>query len=209
MDSDLQSLWAMMTVVFQQAILTTNRIILRPWRESDREPFARMNADPRVMEFFAMRLSREESDAMVDRIETHFREHGFGLWAAELLRDGAFVGFVGFDIPSYEAPYSVEIGWRLAVEHWGQGLATEGAQAVVGYGFQTLRFPEIVATTVPANTRSRRVMEKLGMTHDSTNDFEHPCLPEGHLLRRHVLYRLRRSDWQPPPGEDGTGRDVL
>jgi RimJ/RimL family protein N-acetyltransferase len=186
----------MMTVVSQTPILTTHRLILRPWRESDREPFARMNADPRVMEFLAMRPSREESDALVHKIETHFREHGFGLWAAELRRDGAFVGFVGFDTPSYNAPYSEEIGWRLGVEHWGQGLATEGAQAAVGYGFQTLGLPEIVATTVPANTRSRRVMEKLGMTHDSADDFEHPLLPERHALRRHVLYRLRRSDWR-------------
>src|SRR5215469_1365749 len=186
----------MMTVVSQTPILTTHRLILRPWRESDREPFARMNADPRVMEFLATRPSREESDAMVDRIGTHFREHGFGLWAAELRRDGAFAGFVGFDIPSYDAPYSVEIGWRFGVEHWGQGLATEGAQAAVGYGFQTLGFPEIVATTVPANTRSRRVMEKLGLTHNSADDFEHPLLPERHPLRRHVLYRLRRSDWR-------------
>lgn len=189
-----------MTGVIQTVILTTSRLTLRPWRESDREPFARMNADPQVMEFLATRPSREESDAMVDRIETLFREHGFGLWAAELRRDGAFngafIGFVGFDIPSYEAPYSEELGWRLAVEHWGQGLATEGAQAVVGYAFQTLGFREIVATTVPANTRSRRVMEKLGMTHDSANDFEHPLLREGHSLRRHVLYRLRRVDWQ-------------
>src|SRR5215472_123150 len=133
-----------MTDVIQTAILTTNRLILRPWRASDREPLARMNADPQVMEFLAARPSREESDAMVDRIETHFREHGFGLWAAELRRGGAFIGFVGFDIPSYEAPYSEELGWRLAVEHWGQGLATEGAQAVVGYAFQTFDFREIV-----------------------------------------------------------------
>jgi len=189
----------MMTLVIQPAILTTQRLILRPWRESDREPFARMNADPRVMEFFAARLSREESNTMVDRIETHFREHGFGLWAAELRRDGAFVGFVGLNIPSYQAPFTpcVEVGWRLAVEHWGQGLATEGAQAVVSYGFQTFAFREIVATTVPPNMRSRRVMEKLGMTHDSVDDFEHPWLPEGHPLRRNVLYRLRRLDWQP------------
>src|SRR6516162_2847417 len=138
----------MMTAVIQTAILTTQRLILRPWRESDREPLARMNADPRVMEFFAARLSREESDALVDRIEAHFREHGFGLWAAELRRDGAFAGFVGLDTPSYQAPYSEEIGWRLAAERWGQGLATEGAQAVIGYGFQTLGFREIVATTV-------------------------------------------------------------
>jgi RimJ/RimL family protein N-acetyltransferase len=189
----------MMTVVSQTAILTTNRLVLRPWLDADREPFARMNADPRVMEFFAVRPSREESDAMVDRIETHFREHGFGLWAAVLRRGGAFLGFVGLDIPSYEAPYSLELGWRLAAKYWGQGLATEGAHAVVGYGFQTLGLEEIVATTVPANTRSRRVMEKLGMTHDSANDFEHPLLPEGHPLRWHVLYRLRRLDWQRQP----------
>jgi RimJ/RimL family protein N-acetyltransferase len=152
-----------------------------------------MNADPRVMEFFPKRLTREESDAMVDRIESHFRAKGFGLYAAELRDDGRFVGYVGLHTPTFEAHFTpcVEIGWRLAFEAWGRGLATEGALAVVRHAFEDLRLDEIVSFTVPANLRSIRVMEKIGMTRDAGGDFEHPNLPEGHPLRRHVLFRLR------------------
>ena len=174
------------------AILTTERLILRRWRESDRETFARMNADPGVMEFFPALLSREESDALIDRIEAHFEEHGFGLFAAEVRGDGSLIGFTGLNNPDFPAPFmpSVEIGWRLRKEYWGRGLATEAARAVLYYGFETLRLKEIVAFTVPANTRSRRVMEKLGMAQDSAAEFDHPRLPAGHPLRRHVVYRL-------------------
>jgi RimJ/RimL family protein N-acetyltransferase len=179
----------------QSAILNTDRLILRRWRDSDREPFARMNADSHVMEFFAALLSREDSDSMVDKIESHFDGHGFGLCAAELRQHGTFIGFIGMAVPDFDAPFSVELGWRLAAAYWGYGLATEGARAVVHHAFQTLGLDEIVATTVPANTRSRRVMEKLGMRHNPADDFEHPLLREGHPLRRHVLYRLRRSEW--------------
>jgi len=180
--------------VSQLALLTTDRLILRRWRDSDRDAFARMNADPRVMEFFAERLSRKGSDALVDRAEAHFREHGFGPCAAEFRGDGTFIGFIGLSIPSFQTHFTpcVEIGWRLAPNYWGQGLATEGARAAVRYGFEILGLEEIVSFTVPANTRSRRVMEKLGMTHNPVDDFDHPLLPEGHALRRHVLYRLRR-----------------
>jgi RimJ/RimL family protein N-acetyltransferase len=186
--------------VSQTPILTTARLILRRWRDSDREPFARMNADARVMEFFAEPLSREKSDVLMDRIEAHFTEHGFGLYAAELVGDGAFIGFIGLDIPRFEAPFTpcVEIGWRLAAEYWGQGLATEGAGAVANYAFRNLGLDEIVSFTVPSNTRSCRVMEKLGMTHNPADDFDHPLLPQEHPLRRHVLYRLRR-----PAGSEG------
>ena len=177
------------------AILTTDRLILRRWRDSDRHPFARMNADSRVMEFIATSLSRKDSDSMVDKIEAHFEEHGFGLCAAELRQGGAFIGFIGMSVPDFKAPYSVELGWRLAAEYWGSGLATEGARAVVHYAFQTLGLDEIVATTFFANARSRRVMEKLGMRHNPGDDFDHPLLPDGHPLRRHVLYRLRLSAW--------------
>lgn len=165
------------------------------WRESDREPFARMNADPAVMEFFAARLSRAESDQFVDRIEIHFRERGFGVFAAELRRDGAFIGFIGLNVPRFVAHFTpcVEIAWRLAAQYWGQGLATEGARAAMRNGFETLGLSEIVAFTLPTNLRSRRVMEKLGMTHDPTDDFDHPGLPESHPMRRHVLYRLKRE----------------
>ena len=182
----------------QPAILDTNRLILRQWLASDREPFVRLNADPRVMEFFPTLLAPEESISMIDRIEAHFEVHGFGLYAAELRQDHTFIGFIGLNIPTFDAPFTpcVEIGWRLAAEYWGQGLATEGARAITEHGFQQLGLREVVAFTVPANLRSRRVMEKLGMKHDSADDFDHPQLPSDHPLRRHVLYRLSHSDWR-------------
>jgi ribosomal-protein-alanine N-acetyltransferase len=175
------------------AVLETPRLLLRAWRSSDREPFYRMNSDPRVMEFFPQCLSREASDEVVDRIERHFERYGFGLFAADLRETGDFIGFIGLARPSFEAHFTpaVEIGWRLAAEFWNRGWATEGARAVVRYGFEELRLPEIVSITVPANVPSRRVMEKLGMTHDPADDFDHPKIPEGHPLRRQVLYRLR------------------
>jgi RimJ/RimL family protein N-acetyltransferase len=175
-------------------IVTTERLILRRWRDSDREAFARMNADPRVMEFLPALLSREESDRMIDRIEKHFEEHGFGLCAVELREERSFVGFIGLWVPSFAARFMpcVEIGWRLAAEYWGKGIATEGARAMVRHAFEDLGISELVSFTVPGNVRSRRVMEKIGMTHDPGEDFDHPSLAEGHALRRHVLYRLRR-----------------
>jgi RimJ/RimL family protein N-acetyltransferase len=153
-----------------------------------------MNADPAVMEFFPACLSHAESDQGVDRIEKHFRERGFGLFAAELRRDGTFIGFIGLNVPRFVAHFTpcVEIGWRLAAAYWGQGLATEGARATLRHGFESLALDEIVAFTVPGNVRSRRVMEKVGMSHDAADDFDHPGMPEGHPMRKHVLYRLRR-----------------
>jgi RimJ/RimL family protein N-acetyltransferase len=152
------------------------------------------------MEFMPSCLSAVESDLLVDRIEDHFRKNGFGLYAAELRRDSEFIGFVGLAIPSFEAHFTpcVEIGWRLSATHWGQGLANEGARAVAKYAFESLALPALVSFTVPANLRSQRVMEKLGMTHDPSEDFDHPNLPEGHPLRHHVLYRLRRSESESP-----------
>ena len=172
-------------------ILQTERILLRRWKPADRAPFSVINADPRVMEFMPDTLSRIESDRLADRVEAHFRKHRFGLYAAET-RGHTFIGFIGLSVPSFEAHFTpcIEIGWRLSPDYWGRGLATEGARAVVRYAFETLRLQEIVSFTVPANTRSRRVMEKLGMTHDPSDDFDHPGLPPGHPLRRHVLYRL-------------------
>ncbi len=148
--------------------IQTDRLLLRGWRDSDREPFARINRDPVVMEFFPAPLSADESSAMFDRIESHFEQHGFGLWAAELRETGDFIGFIGLAVPRFEAPFMpcVEIGWRLDAAHWGKGLATEGARAVVRHAFDVLHLDELVSLTVPANLRSRRVMEKLGMTHD-------------------------------------------
>jgi RimJ/RimL family protein N-acetyltransferase len=179
----------------KSAIIETPRVILRHWRGSDREPFARMNADPRVMEFFPSPLSAAQSDALISKIESHFRRHGFGLYAAELRSDGSFAGFIGLSVPSFRAHFTpcVEIGWRLAWQAWGQGLATETAQAILEHARTVLRLPAVVSITVPENVRSRRVMEKLGMTHDPLEDFDHPQLPPGHPLRRHVLYRLGLS----------------
>jgi RimJ/RimL family protein N-acetyltransferase len=175
--------------------ITTSRLQLRRWRPSDRQPFQAINADPRVMEFLPGLLSPQDSDDLIARIETHFDHHGFGVFAAELTEEKAFIGFIGLNIPSYDAPFmpAVEIGWRLAYDSWGRGLATEGARAVVQHAFETLSLPSLVSFTVPHNLRSRRVMEKIGMVHDSAGDFDHPSLPEGHPLRRHVLYRNSSS----------------
>lgn len=176
---------------------TTERLLLRRWRESDRSPFRALNADARVMEFLPAILRPEESDRLMENIERHFQEHGFGLFAAELCSTHTFIGFIGLAIPGFKVPFlpAVEIGWRLAADHWGQGLATEGAREVLRHAFEVLRLNSIVSFTVPANLRSRRVMGKLGMTHDPLDDFEHPHLPEGHPLRRHVLYRLDHEMW--------------
>jgi len=143
------------------------------------------------MEFFPKLLDRMESDAAVARINEHFDRHGFGMWAIELPGVTPFIGFVGLAVPRFKAHFTpcVEIGWRLAVEHWGRGYATEAARAALDFGFENLHLDEIVSFTVPANLRSRRVMERLGMTHSPADDFDHPLLAEGHPLRRHVLYR--------------------
>lgn len=169
--------------------LETSRLILRRWKEADREPFYRINSDPRVMEFFPACLTRDESDAVIGRINMHFDKHGYGAFAAELRSTGELIGYVGLWIPAFEAYFTpcVEIGWRLHADHWNQGLATEGAEAVLRYAFGELGLPEIVAYTVPANLRSRRVMDKLGMTYE--REFDHPLVADGHPLRRHLLYR--------------------
>lgn len=171
----------------------TDRLLLRPWRESDLEPFAALNADPAVMAHFAKPLDRAESDAFVGRILAHFDRHGFGFWAVEAPGIADLVGMVGLAVPPFEAHFTpcVEIGWRLARAHWGKGYATEAAGASLRYGFEQLGIGEIVAFTVPANVRSRAVMERIGMSRSADDDFDHPNLPEGHPLRRHVLYRAR------------------
>jgi RimJ/RimL family protein N-acetyltransferase len=177
--------------------IQTDRLLLRRWLPSDREPYAALNADPRVVEFFPTALSRTESDAQVDRIEAHFQQHGFGLWAVEIPGICPFAGFIGISIPRFEAAFTpcVEIGWRLAAAHWNRGYATEGAKAAAAFAFNCLKLKEIVSYTVPTNTRSRGVMEKIGMTHSPSDDFDYPLLPEGHPMRRHVLYRLGRDQF--------------
>ena len=175
--------------------LRTERLILRRWREADRDPFARMNRDPVVMKFFPALLSRGESDALIDHIEARFVDRGFGLSAVELRESGEFIGFIGLAVPSFEAAFTpcVEIGWRIGAQYWGKGLATEGARAAAEYAFATLRFQELVSFTTVGNVRSRRVMEKIGMMRDPAEDFDHPSIAEGHPLRRHVLYRLKNN----------------
>ena len=174
-------------------MLETERLLLRRWQDSDREPFAAMNADPRVMEFFPGTLTREESDRLIDDIESHFDNRGFGLFAAELKAERTLIGFIGLHVASFQAHFTpcVEIGWRIAVPYWGKGLATEGSREVIRFAFEWLRLESLVSFTVPENVASRRLMEKLGMTHDPAEDFDHPKLPVGHRLRRHVLYRLK------------------
>lgn len=199
--------------------LRTSRLLLRPWCEADRQPFAQLNADPIVMEHFPGTLSRSESDAMVDRIQAGFGERGWGLWAVEVQnrhskderqppnRDevgppGArnapgppgqgFVGYVGLTIPRFEAHFSpcVEVGWRLAKRAWGHGFATEAARASLQFGFEVLNLDQIVSMTAVSNVRSQRVMQRLGMVHDASDDFDHPLLPADHRLSRHVLFRI-------------------
>jgi RimJ/RimL family protein N-acetyltransferase len=172
--------------------LDGDRVRLRRWRDEDREPFAAMNADARVMEFFAKPLDRSESDALADRIEAHFAQHDFGLWAVEVPGVASFIGFVGLSTATFKAPFTpcVEIGWRLAIEHWGHGYATEAARLALGHGFGTAGLSEIVSFTAETNQRSRAVMERLGMRRDPAEDFDHPSLPPRHPLRPHVLYRL-------------------
>jgi RimJ/RimL family protein N-acetyltransferase len=180
-------------------LLTTQRLILRPWRESDRPAFARLNADPLVMEFFPRCLSRDESDGAAIRIQRAIEQRGWGFWAVEVKGTAPFIGFVGVSAPGFTAHFTpcVEIGWRLAKEHWGQGYASEAAAACLRFGFEKLTLQQIVAFTVPLNKRSIAVMERIGMSRNPADDFDHPNLPPGDPLQRHVLYRMNRSDWDP------------
>ena len=166
-------------------VLRTDRLLLRRWREDDREPFAALNADPEVMSQFPTTLTRAESDALVDRIEQHFDEHGYGLWVVEV--DGGFAGFTGLQWTE-GMPFSpaLEVGWRLARHAWGHGYATEAGQAALGVGLANVG--SVVAVTAVTNTRSWAVMERLGMRREGT--FEHPRVPEGSPLREHYLYRI-------------------
>jgi len=177
--------------------IRTDRLLLRFWRDSDREPFAAMNADSRVMEHLPAVLSREESDSLADRLEASFVRERLGLWALELPGVAPFIGYVGLAVARFEAPFTpcVEVGWRLARPFWGSGYATEAARESVRDGFERLVLNEIVAFTVPSNERSIRVMERLGMQRSPQDDFEHPGLAPGHRLSHHVLYRLDRPTW--------------
>ncbi|HEY6539065.1 MAG TPA: GNAT family N-acetyltransferase [Candidatus Dormibacteraeota bacterium] len=188
--------------------LTTARTRLRAWRPADRALFAELNRDPLVMEHFPSVLSEAASDRLADRIEARLAEQGWGLWAVELRATGEFCGFVGLNQAHFPAPFTpaVEVGWRLAPAHWGRGYASEAGLAALGYGFTALELGEIVAFTTTANHRSRQVMARLGMRHDPADDFDHPGIPPGHPQRRHVLYRLSRSEWTTGLGPRSSGR---
>jgi RimJ/RimL family protein N-acetyltransferase len=172
------------------AELRTERLWLRRWREEDRPALAEMNADPAVVRYLPRALTRVESDALMDALEVHFDAHGFGPWAVELCASRALLGLVGLKRVAFEARFTpaVEIAWRLHPAAWGQGYAVEAARAVMQAAFAQLGLAEVVSFTVPANRASWRVMEKLGMQCDG--EFDHPGLPAGHPLQRHVLYRL-------------------
>jgi RimJ/RimL family protein N-acetyltransferase len=178
-------------------VLETDRILLRRWRESDLQPFAALNSDPRVMEFFPNSLNFDQSRAMVERIEAGFERDHFGLWAAEFKKTKTFIGFVGLNRPTFEADFTpcVEIGWRIAYEFWGQGLAPEAGSEVLRNGFERFDLNEIVSFTAVLNQKSIRVMEKLGMKHSALDDFLHPALAESHPLKPHVLYKLDKTTW--------------
>ena len=179
--------------------LRTDRLVLRAWRCADAEPFAAMGADPEVMRHLGGTIDRRSSDALARRIADRLDGRGHGLWALQAPGVADFVGFTGLapvEDPAMPPAPAVEIGWRLAREHWGQGYATEAAAAALRHGFVELGLAEIVSFTVPANRASWRVMERLGMHRDPADDFDHPRFGDGHPLRRHVLYRLRADEWR-------------
>jgi RimJ/RimL family protein N-acetyltransferase len=186
--------------------ILSERLILRPWADADRLPFAEMSADPEVMRYLLPLTPHDAFATWIDRQIEQLREHGCCFWAVERRADGVFVGSVGLLPIGYDAHFTpaVEVGWRVARAFWGLGYAPEAAAAALRFGFETLLLPEIVANTVPANRKSRRVMEKLGMARDAGDDFDHPRIEEGHPLRRQVLYRLTRERWLAraglPPG---------
>ena len=176
--------------------IETKRLLLRQWKESDLKSFAAMNSDERVMEFFPTLLNKDQSDEKANICKSLIAERGWGFWALEEKSSGCFIGFTGLHIPSHDLPFSpcVEIGWRLALQFWGQGLVTEAAQAALHIAFTKLNLDEVVSFAVKGNVRSLAVMERLGMVKQSSN-FEHPALPVGHKLREHALYKIKQSQW--------------
>lgn len=178
-------------------VLRTERLVLRRWRDADRDAFHALNGDPQVMATIGPVMSRAESDAFLNRIEARFDDDGFGLWCVE--HRGEAIGFTGFMRPWFRD--GVEIGWRIRSEHWGQGYAPEAARACLDHGFTPvdgggLGFDEVISFTAATNVNSRRVMEKLGLRRDPDGDFEHPSVPVGHPLRPHVLYRITAARYR-------------
>ncbi|MCX5231576.1 GNAT family N-acetyltransferase [Streptomyces sp. NBC_00233] len=189
--------------------LRTERLVLRSWRDSDRAPWAAMNADPEVREHLGELLTREQSDAVLSAMRADFHERGFGWWALESRETGEFIGRAGLDVVGPDMPFAgVDVGWRLTRAAWGNGYATEAALACLAFGFETLGLPEVIATTTVRNLRSQAVMRRIGMTRNPADDFEDPSVPEG-PLRPCVLYRISREDARGPqtasPGRPGPG----
>jgi RimJ/RimL family protein N-acetyltransferase len=182
-------------------ILETPRLLLRPWRDEDRAPFAAQSGDPRVMAFFPRPLAPAESDELLARIRAHFDRHGYGWWAVEEKGGEPLLGYVGLEHCDYPVAFApaLTIGWRLGAEHWQAGFAHEAAEAALAFAFERLGVEEVVAFTVPANLQSLALMERLGMSYDARDDFQHPHMPPGHRLRHHLLYRLSRAAWRDRP----------
>lgn len=178
--------------------LETERLILREWRPEDREAFARMNADPMVMEFLPRIMDKDSSDKLMGRFTEHFKKYGYGPYAIELKETGEFVGFVGLRNVEFKSAFTpaVEIAWRLDYEYWGKGYATEAGRRVIEHAFKELKLPEIVAFTVYDNSRTMHIMEKLGMKRDEKGDFDYPTLPKGHPFGKFALYRLKAGDFK-------------
>ena len=189
----------------EPCILETPRLRLRQWRDADYAPFAALNADTRVMRHFPAPLDATASNALADRCRALISERGWDLWALETKEDGAFIGFAGLHVPPMDLPFSpcVEIGWRMAHGAWGKGYTTEAAGAALHFGFGRLDLSEVVSYTAVGNTRSRAVMERLGMRFDRL--FSHPALPEGSPLREHCLYRLSRVQYSFAPAGSVVG----
>lgn len=170
----------------------SERLGFREWQASDLEPFAALNADEEVMEFFPKKLTQEQTELFIDISTAHFQAHGFGWYAVDLLETGRFIGFIGFQHVKFDAPFTpaIEVGWRLDKDYWNQGLATEGAKACLQHGWEKLDFETVHSFTASVNKRSARVMQKIGMHYES--NFMHPKVEKGHLLEEHVLYRIDR-----------------
>ena len=181
-------------------MIETERLVLRQWREADKAPFRALSADPEVMEHLP-ELTPEAADALVDRVREAIDRNGHGWWAVERKADGAFLGWTGLVTARHDLPFqgAPEVGWRLARHAWGAGYASEAARAALGYGFDKLGAAEVVSFTTPENTRSQAVMRRIGLRRAPTRDFDHPSMPEGHRLRRHVVYAISREEWAATP----------
>jgi RimJ/RimL family protein N-acetyltransferase len=179
-------------------ILETDRLLLRRWKDADRAPLAAIQADSAAMRYFVAARTREESDALIDESEAGFESDGFGLWALERKADRRFLGFAGLAHSDFDAPFcpAIDAGWHLTRDVWGQGYATEAGRVVFDFAFDALDLAEVVAHTTAVNPPSIAVMQRLGMSHDPVDDFDGPWYPEGHPLRRFVLYRMDAARWR-------------